>query len=196
MGNLKAAIALLPEPELSNRISAAALLVHGATGGRLRWPRLPVHLTLEQPFGIEAVPSIERYVEQLARETAPVAVELGPVEIEPPSSNGPEAVVWVRVRDCPALLDLRQRLRCDLGGTVAGASTPPKTDDHRFHLTLGFLPAAGLASPDRLPSFAGSMTMMHEIGLFLYDGLPRAGWQCMLYSRYRLGAGTHAPGSP
>jgi 2'-5' RNA ligase len=193
MGNLKAAIALLPERELSNRISAAAVLAHGATGGRMRWPRLPVHLTLEQPFAIEAVPPIERYVEQLAREITPVAVELGPVEIQPPSSNGPEAVVWVRVRDCPALLDFRRRLRRDLGGAVAGASAPPDTDDHRFHLTLGFLPAAGLTSPDRLPSFAGSTTMMRELGLFLYDGLPRAGWQCMLYSRHRLDSAAHAP---
>jgi 2'-5' RNA ligase len=189
MGNLKAAIALLPDRELSNRIAAAALLAHGGTGGRMRWPRLPAHLTLEQPFAIESVPPIERYVEQIARELVPVAVELGPVEIQPPSSNGPEAVVWVRVRDCPVLLELRRRLRHELGVAVPGASAPPESDEHRFHLTLGFLPTAGLTSPDRVPSFEGSAATLHELGLFLYDGLPRAGWQCMLYSRHRLGTG-------
>jgi 2'-5' RNA ligase len=189
MGNLKAALALLPDPELANRLSGAALLAHAATGGRLRWPRMPPHLSLKQPFSIDALPPLERYFEQIAREVAPVEVALGGVEIQPPSRNGPEAVVWVGVRDCPALLDLHQRLNRELGEVVSDASAPFDGDGYRFHLTLGFLPAASLTSPDRLPKFDGSAATLQELGLFLYDGLPSAGWQCMLYGRRRLGQG-------
>jgi hypothetical protein len=39
-------------PAFEPRVSAAALLAHGATAGRRRWSRLPPHVTL-QPFAIE-----------------------------------------------------------------------------------------------------------------------------------------------
>jgi 2'-5' RNA ligase len=186
MGKLKAAIALLPDRDLMNRVSAAALLVHGATGGRLRWPRMPPHVSLGQPFSIDSLAPVERCFEQVAREVAPVEVTLGALEIEPPSQNGPEAVVWVSVRPCPALLELRERLKRELA-ELALPEANAALDDQRLHLTLGFLPAANLASSDHLPSFEGSASTLHELGLFLYDGLPRAGWQCMLYARRRLG---------
>jgi 2'-5' RNA ligase len=185
MGNLKVAIALLPDRDLSNRVSAAALVAHGATGGRLRWPRMPPHLSLEQPFSIDSLAPVERCFEQVARDVAPIEITLGGVEIEPPTQNGPEAVVWVSVRPSPALMELRQRLKRELGAIAPDASTA--FDGPGFHLTLGFLPAANLASPQHLPSFDGSASTLRELGLFLYDGLPRAGWQCMLYARRELG---------
>jgi 2'-5' RNA ligase len=187
MGNLKVAFALLPDRELANRVSAAALAAHGATGGRLRWPRMPSHLSLTQPFAIESLPPVERYFDQLAKELEPIVVTLGGIEIQPPSANGPEAVVWVGVRACPALLEVHERLQRDLGAVVTDASAPFEGDGYRFHMTLGFLPAANLTSSDHLPQFEGAVATLGELGMFLYDGLPRAGWQCMLYGRRSLG---------
>jgi 2'-5' RNA ligase len=188
MGNLKVAFALLPDPELANRITAAALLAHGATGGRLRWPRMPPHLSLKQPFAIESLEPVERYFDELAAQLEPIVVTLGGIELQPPSPSSPEAVVWVGVRGSPALLDVHERLQRELGAVVADASAPFDGDVYRFHMTLGFLPAATLISSQHLPEFAGTTATLGELGLFLYDGLPRAGWQCMLYARRSLGS--------
>jgi 2'-5' RNA ligase len=188
MANLKAAIALLPDAQLANRLSALALSVHGATGGRLRWPRLAAHLSFEQPFAFESLPSLERQLDQLAGELAPIAATLGAIELRASSQNGPEATVWVGVQECPALLALHQRIGRELGGGSATASSLHAGDPARFHITIGFLPTSNLAPGTQLPELEGSLATFGELGLFMYDGLPGAGWQCMLYARRSLGA--------
>jgi 2'-5' RNA ligase len=193
MANLKAAIALLPDAQLANRLSALALSAHGATGGRLRWPRLAPHLSFEQPFAFESLPLLQRQFDQLAGELAPISATLGAIELRASSQNGPEATVWVGVHDCPALLALQQRIELELGEASAKKSAPHAGDPARFHITIGFLPTSSLAPGTQLPDLEGSLATFGELGLFMYDGLPGAGWQCMLYARRSLGAAPRAP---
>ncbi len=188
VANLKAAIALLPDAELANRLSALALLVHGVTAGRLRWPRLPPHLSLKQPFAFESLPSLERRFEQLAGESAPISATLGAIELRPTSQNGPEATAWVAVRECPALLALHHGVGRELDEVTADTSASLDGGASGFHVTVGFLPTSTLAPGAQLPNFEGSLATFSELGLFMYDGLPGAGWQCMLYARRSLGA--------
>lgn len=191
MAELKGAIALLPDRELANRLATAALAAHRATAGRLRWPRLPPHLSLEQPFVVPDTSAIERYLEQLAASSPKVSVLLAGVEQRLASPHGPEAIVWVAVQPSEALLTLHERLDADLGSASPEPRIPLEEERHRFHLTLGFLPAwipeldvAALSA-----ELAGIEVTFAEAALFLYDGLPRAGWQSMLYRRVRLGDG-------
>jgi hypothetical protein len=207
MGKLQAAIALLPDAELSNRLGAAALAAHAASRGRLRWPRLPAHLSLKQPFSIESVSAVELAIDRLASELAPIRVTLGAVEVQPPSPGSPEAVVWVGVVADPSLLELDRRLDAALSlpatdvvvfpaaspavipaviPAVAEAAAPFVSAAYRFHVTLGFLPTASLGDEASLPPLAGSTATFSELGVFIYDGLPRAGWQCTLYARRTL----------
>src|SRR5688572_26468371 len=110
MGKLQAAIALLPDAELSNQLGAAALAAHAASRGRLRWPRLPAHLSLKQPFAVESLSALELAIERLAGELDPIRVTLGAVEVQPPSPGSPEAVVWVGVDAETSLLELERHL--------------------------------------------------------------------------------------
>jgi 2'-5' RNA ligase len=214
MGKLQAAIALLPDAELSNQLGAAALAAHAASGGRLRWPRLPAHLSLKQPFAVESLPALERSIERLAGELDPIRVTLGAVEVQPPSPGSPEAVVWVGVDAAPSLLELERRLDGALSLLATDVAVSPATDvavppavkatqsppamavatpfvseAYRFHVTLGFLPAASLGEGAALSPLAGATATFPELGVFIYDGLPRAGWQCMLYARRSLSQG-------
>jgi 2'-5' RNA ligase len=191
MAELKGAIALLPDRELANRLAAAALAAHRATAGRLRWPRLPPHLSLEQPFVMADPGAVDRYLEQLAATMPPVAVSLAGVEQRPASPHGPEAIVWVAVQPSEALLTLHERLDADLGPVSLEPSMPLEEERHRFHLTLGFLPAwiPDLDVEALSADLAGVEVTFAEAALFLYDGLPRAGWQSMLYRRVRFGGG-------
>lgn len=186
MSNLKAAIALLPDAAWANRLSALALLVHGATAGRLRWPRLPPHLSLRQPFAFESLAELERRFHLLASESEPLTVTLGGIEQRVSSPNGPEAMVWVQARESPALVALQERWSQELVEPVADTSAPV-AGTPGFHVTLGFLPASSSVPGTPLPHVEGSLATFSELGLFLYDGLPRAGWQCMLYARRGLG---------
>jgi len=206
MGKLQAAIALLPDAELSNRLGAAAFAAHAASRGRLRWPRLPAHLSLKQPFAVESLSEVERAIDRLAGELAPIRVTLGAVEVQPPSPGSPEAVVWVGVDPEPSLLELERRLdgalATDVGVSptavslpaLGAAPSPPATaiampfvsEAYRFHVTLGFLPTTSLGEEAALPLLAGATATFPELAVFVYDGLPRAGWQCMLYARRSL----------
>jgi 2'-5' RNA ligase superfamily protein len=214
MGKLQVAIALLPDAELSNRLGAAALAAHAASRGRLRWPRLPAHLSLKQPFAVDSLAAVERAVERLAGELAPIRVTLGALEVQPPSPGSPEAVVWVGVDAEPSLLELERRLdgelsllATDVGVSPAATNVavplpatnvavpPPATTDvalpfvsqaYRFHVTLGFLPTASLGDDASLSPLVGVTATFSELGVFVYDGLPRAGWQCMLFARRSL----------
>jgi len=193
MGKLQVAIALLPDTELANHLSAAALAAHAASHGRLRWPRLPPHLSLKQPFAIESLPEVEQAFDQLAFEVGPLSVTLGTVEVQPPSLGSPEAVVWVGVEADPALMSLEQRIERELSGAAKEAASPLVSRAYRFHVTLGFLPAASLGDSGSLPQLAGTLATFPELGLFVYDGLPRAGWQCMLYARRSLSRALSTP---
>jgi hypothetical protein len=204
MGKLQAAIALLPDAELSNRLGGAALAAHAASRGRQRWPRLSAHLSLKQPFSVESVSAVELAIDRLAGELAPIRVTLGDIEVQPPSPGSPEAVVWVGVVADPSLLELERRLDAALLSlpatavavtpaviptvipTMAEAAAPFVSAAYRFHVTLGFLPTASLGDEASLPPLAGATATFSELGVFVYDGLPRAGWQCTLYARRSL----------
>lgn len=203
MGKLQVAIALLPDAELSNQLGAAALAAHAASRGRLRWPRLPAHLSLKQPFAVESLSAVERAVERLAGELDPIRLRLGSVEVQPPSPGSPEAVVWVGVDAEPSLIELERRLDEALSLPATDVAVPPPVNAaasppamavavrfvsaaYRFHVTLGFLPTASLAEEAALPPLTGTTATFPELGVFVYDGLPRAGWQCMLYARRSL----------
>ena len=191
MAELKGAIAMLPDRELANRLAAAALAAHRETAGRLRWPRLPPHLSLEQPFAAPDPSAVERYLEGLASSVPEVSVSLAGVEQRLASPHGPEAIVWVAVQPSEGLLSLHERLDADLGPASPEPSIPLEEERHRFHLTLGFLPAwiPELDVEALSAELRGLEVTFAEAALFLYDGLPRAGWQSMLYRRVRLGAG-------
>lgn len=193
MAKLQAAIALLPDAELSNHLAAAALSAHAACNGRLRWPRLPPHLSLKQPFEIDSLPLVEQVIDQLSYELGPVRVTLGGIEVQPPSLGSPEAVVWVGVEADPSLVALEQRIEQELSPAAVDAATPFVSDAYRFHVTLGFLPAASLGECAAPLSLVGATATFPELGLFVYDGLPRAGWQCMLYARRSLSRALSTP---
>lgn len=190
MAKLQAAVALLPDRELANRLAAAALAGHAATQGRLRWPRLPAHLSLKQPFSVESLPALEHAIERLAAESAPIRATLGALEVQPPSAGSPEAVIWVGVDAEASLLELQRQIDALLEPSAAEALAPFVSDAYRFHVTLGFLPTVSLAAP--LPQLTGLTATFAELALFVYDGLPRAGWQCMLYSRRSLSGAVRA----
>jgi 2'-5' RNA ligase len=224
MGKLQVAIALLPDAELNNRLAATALAAHAASHGRLRWPRLQAHLSLKQPFVIESLAAVERSIEQLAGELAPLRVTLGATEVQPPSPGSPEAVVWVGVDSHPSLVELERRLESAVSpaavspaalspaaaspaalsppvlsvptgvlSPAADAASPFFSAAYRFHVTLGFLPTTSLGAEASLPALAGVTATFPELGVFVYDGLPRAGWQCMLYARRSLSGGPSGP---
>jgi hypothetical protein len=203
MAKLQAAIALLPDAELSNRLGAAALAAHTASRGRLRWPRLPGHLSLKQPFGVEfgveSLAMVEGIVDGLAGELGAVDVRLGALEVKSPSPGNPEAVLWVGVEASPALLELERRIEGALSASATVVAAAPPADvavpfvseAYRFHVTLGFLPTGSLGQQELgaaapLPALAGTTGRFSELGVFVYDGLPRAGWQCMLLARRAL----------
>ena len=191
MAELKGAIALLPDRDLANRLARAALAAHRATAGRLRWPRLPPHLSLVQPVVVADASAVERYLDELAATAQPISVSLAGVEQRSASPHGTEAIVWVAVQPSETLLALHGRLDGDLGPASPEPGAAFAEERHRFHLTLGFLPAwiPELDVASLSADLAGLEVTFAEAALFLYDGLPRAGWQSMLYRRIRLGAG-------
>jgi 2'-5' RNA ligase len=186
LASLKAAITALPDRELQNRLTAAALEVHGLTSGRLRWPRLPPHVSLKQPFLIESLAAVEAYFDRLVASTAPLDVTLGAVEVRPSSLHAPDGVVWVNIVDSAPLRTVHERLNHDLGEVVQDATAPFDGAPYRFHVTLGFLPTLDLILPQGGTAFWGETTTFRELGLFLYDGMHQPGWQAIRYKTLPL----------
>jgi hypothetical protein len=137
--------------------------------------------------------------------------------VQPPTPGSPEAVVWLGVAAEPSLLELERRLDGALSLLATDVAVPPATDvavppatdvavpppamdvampfvseAYRFHVTLGFLPTASLEEGAALSPLAGAAATFPELGVFVYDGLPRAGWQCMLYARRSLSKSAEA----
>ncbi len=186
---MKATLGLLTDRVTFNAASGLAWEMHlrFAVGVDVR--RLPLHVSLKQPFDCNDLPGLVRFAERFATDVAPVAVELMECEMWEQETSG---VLSVQVAETGDLRALHDRLNHELAASFGPCPAPFDGAAYRFHLTL----AAGQAPPDAWRAgldfcraqWQPLAFVARELALFVYDQDASGEWQYLTYHILPLGA--------
>lgn len=198
---MKVGFALLTDPPTHNTVRKLAWQLHQDYCTGLRASRLPPHISLKQPFAIEALdlPVVERYFDRFAAQIAPFVVSLpGMRVITEPATPDLSGIVWLDVAETPLLRELHNQLNCDLATIFDDASTPFDGDSYQFHLTVAISSQPTdayhrIAAQLQKSNLALSYTV-REIALFVYDEVAPGEMDCLAYKIASLaGLNPYAP---
>jgi len=134
---MKAAFALLADPEAHNVVRKLAWGIHQKYRTGTRHASLPPHISLKQPFQISDLSALEKYMEELAGTIEPFDVLLTELQVIPLSYSGFESgILWIDVDESAGLRALHSRLNEELDQRFG--NTPADFDgrDYHFHMTV------------------------------------------------------------
>jgi len=98
---------------------------------------LPPHVSLKQPFPIESLPALERYMDEFARSIEPFEVRLTQLDIVPITHEGIEyGILWIDVEETEILRGLHNRLHEDLTRRFGSAPADYDGEEYHFHMTV------------------------------------------------------------
>ena len=166
---MRTAIALLVEDELSNRLASFTLRCRDY-GFNLKVLRLPAHVSLKQTFIVNDFVRFERYFEEFAKHTEPQQLELDGFVFW---GNAEQGVVVARVTASPRLRQLHALLNDELEQAFGGTQADFDGDDYEFHLTV----AIGALRADLLPQLQNDIptweldevAMSSRLAMFIYE---------------------------
>jgi 2'-5' RNA ligase len=166
---MRTAIALLVEDELSNRLASFTLRCRDY-GFNLNVLRLPAHVSLKQPFVVKDFGRFEKYFEEFARHTETQQLKLDGFLFW---GNAEQGVVVVRVAATPRLRQLHSQLNAELEQEFGGTQADFDGEAYEFHLTV----AIGALRADRLPHLQNDIstwkldevTVSSRLAMFIYE---------------------------
>lgn len=166
---MRTAIALLVEDELSNRLASFTLSCRDY-GFRLNVLRLPAHVSLKQPFVVNDFERFEKYFEEFAKHTEPQQLKLDGFLFW---GNAEQGIVVVRVATTPRLRQLHSQLNVELEQEFGQTQADFDGDAYEFHLTV----AIGAFQADLLPQLQNDIaawkleevTVSSRLAMFIYE---------------------------
>jgi len=167
--NMRTAIALLVEDDLSNRLASFTLRCRDY-GFNLNVLRLPAHVSLKQPFVVADFERFERYFEEFARHTEPQQLKLDGFEFWGDEEYG---VIVIRIAPSPRLRQLHSQLNSELEQEFGETHADFDGADYEFHLTV----AIGAFQADSLPQLENDIAAWHldevtvssRLAMFVYE---------------------------
>jgi 2'-5' RNA ligase len=166
---MRAAIALLVDDQLSNRVAAFTLRCRDY-GFSLNVLRLPAHVSLKQPFVVNDFERFEKYFEVFANQTEPQPLQLNGFELW---GNEEYGVVVIRVAASPRLRQLHAQLNAELEREFGETHANLDGDDYEFHLSV----ALGAFQAELLPQLENDIsawkldevTVSSRLAMFIYE---------------------------
>ena len=167
---MRTAIAVLVEDELSNRLASFTLRCRNY-GFNLNVLRLPAHVSLKQPFVVKDFERFEEYFEEFARHTEPQQLKLDGFLFW--GNAAEQGVVVVRVAATPHLRQLHSQLNVELEQEFGETQADFDGDAYEFHLTV----AIGAFQADLLPQLQNDIaawkldevTVSSRLAMFIYE---------------------------
>lgn len=180
----KATFVLLSDVPTQNRASSLAYEAREAYGSGLRWPRLPAHISLKQPFVCADLRPMEEYFVELAQRIEPFQVDIRKLQYIPPKSHS-SGVIWLDVKETPHLRGLHERMNEELAVRFGPCPALFDGDAYHFHMTVA-LCCGPAPEPEKLNPFLKKPVafsyMVRDLAMFVY--IEEAG-QCE-YMVYRI----------
>jgi 2'-5' RNA ligase len=166
---MRTAIALLVEDELSNRLASFTLRCRDY-GFSFNVLRLPAHVSLKQPFVVNDFERFEIYFEEFASHTEPQQLKLDGFEFW---GNEEYGVVVVRVAASPRLRQLHSQLNSELEQEFGETYADFDGDSYEFHLAV----ALGAFRAELLPQLENDLatwkfdevTVSSRLAMFIYE---------------------------
>jgi len=171
---MKAAFALLANPEIHNIVRRLAWDIHQKYHTGTRHASLPPHISLKQPFAVSDLSDLEHYMAELAQSIEPFEAQLTELQVLPLAFGGIEyGILWVDVEESEILRGLHNRLNAELNQRYG--STPADFDGaaYHFHMTV----ILGGQPVEKYRNFLSEVSdpkldmrfMVKELAMFVYD---------------------------
>jgi len=122
---------LLVDHTIHNSMRRLAFELHRDYRTGFHGALIPPHISLKQPFRVADIDAVEAYFDAFAAGIRPFDVALEGVEVLPEAG-----IVWVAVRESPALRDLHNRLSAELAARFANTAAEFDGPSYRFHATV------------------------------------------------------------
>ena len=130
---MKAAIVLLADHEAHNRARRMAFELEQKYHIEFLASRLPVHISLKQPFSFESMERLESYFDSLAAQIVPFQIELDGIYY---TGEGSYGILGMNAKETTTLRRLHNQLNRELGQLFADTSAPHDGDEYHFHMTI------------------------------------------------------------
>ena len=181
---MKATFALLPPSKVHNLVRRLAWEAHTRQHIATLAARLPAHVSLKISFDINNLDYLEKYMDELVTQTAPLEITLTELQL---IEMGETGILWLDVVQTPALRRLHFRILNDLCARLGdGARVEPDGEAYHFHMTVAMgkpLHAFQQAYAAMNTCAAHTTFTARDLCLFLYDD---QGGQDESYITYKI----------
>jgi len=134
---MKAAFALLANPEVHNFVRRLTWEIHQKYRTDISACRLPPHISLKQPFEIGDLAALESYMDDLASTIEPFEVHLTELQLVPTVMDDTETgILWLDVQETEDLRGLHNRLNHELSKRFKNTQADFNGASYHFHMTL------------------------------------------------------------
>ena len=132
---IRATFALLADTEAHNMVRKISWDFHQKYHTGIL--SLPPHVSLKQPFPMESLSALERYMDEFARSFEPFEVKLTELDVIPISHEDIEyGILWIDVQETEELRGLHNRLNEELNQRFGSAPADYDGDEYHFHMTV------------------------------------------------------------
>lgn len=134
---MKATIVLIADNKAANYGGKLMLKAHRLGNLGFEANRLPLHVSLKQPFSIASLDEMENFFDELAKELHPVTITLGDLHVYPSNVLGgtPSGCLSMQVNDPDELKKMQQLLFQKLEARF-GPCPAEHDEDYFFHMTI------------------------------------------------------------
>jgi 2'-5' RNA ligase len=186
---MKATIALLPDLETQNVVSALAWELHLRCGLGLDVRRLPPHVSLRQPFEAPHLPDLLGFFRSFTATIPPLTFELQGFNLWPAGEESCVVSLAIAPPD-DALRQMHRRLITEMEARFGPTKADFDGDLYEFHVTIasGGAPLEGVRTfVEKMGSQVAISSSAEAASLFLYDRRSSDSlWEYLAYETIRL----------
>ncbi len=192
---MRATFALLADTEINNLVRKLSWDIHRQCRTSIDASRLQPHISLKQPFAVQAVEPVADYMDELASSLAPFEVNLIGLELFEVHLDGMDmGVLVLDVQETAQLRGLHNRVHAELSARFGDVSAAFDGPAYHFHMTvaIGGQPVEAYRKikaefSERLKDLRYTV---REMVMFIYDEREEVNAGYMEYKILPLGSAT------
>jgi 2'-5' RNA ligase len=171
---MKATFALLANLEIHNLVRKLTWEAHRKYRTGTIDSRLPPHISLKQPFHVEALDALEAYMSEFAKSITPLPVRLTELQLESIVFKGMEfGLLWIDVQETQELRQLHDRLNQELAQKFGNTQADYDGTAYHFHMTVAIggqsLEVYRKLYSEILDHRIDRQFTVRELSMFVYD---------------------------
>lgn len=188
---MKATFVLIANIEAENLGRKILLDAHRIGSVGFESTRLPLHVSLKQPFEIESLEEVERYFDEFSKKLSPFKIKLTTLDVLPSKVFGVDSgLLWLSAEETMALRQTHNMLNDELEARFGCCKADFDGESYHFHMTI----AIGNQPFEVYKMVYGDLDKLYnqdfifdEIGLLYYDSDDIKPGTYFCYKRVRLG---------